>query len=132
MPAPYDDIAGAVTLGIVPVDLDDRTAPLGCAALRRLRGRPLLHWAAAALTASGAVRRVLVAVPPALEGTVGEVLAGLVPDRLEVLPVRADGPGHLILAALHSPGARTGDLVVVHDPLQPLSSAALVRDVVRE
>jgi 2-C-methyl-D-erythritol 4-phosphate cytidylyltransferase len=122
-------------LGVVPVDVDDHTAPLGCAALRRLRDRPLLEWAVRALTASGAVPRILVAVPPALEEAVTGVLDPLAAHGLEVLPVRADGAGHPVLAALRSAQGRRAagsddDVVVVHDPLHPLSSSALVRAVV--
>jgi 2-C-methyl-D-erythritol 4-phosphate cytidylyltransferase len=117
-------------LAVVPVDADDRTAPLRCGALRELRHRPLLLWAVSALQSSGLAHEVVVAVPPALEETVARILpVSEIP--VQVLPVQADGPGHRLLAALH---ARPGDteVVVVHDPLHPLSPAALVRDVVRD
>lgn len=124
-------------LAIVPVDVDDRSAPLGCAALRELRGRPLLSWSVTALMASGVVRAVLVAVPPALEEAVTRALpVSAVP--VQVVPVQANGPGHRALAALRSPAGRPGPagvgpaVVVVHDPLHPMSSAALVRDVVHD
>jgi 2-C-methyl-D-erythritol 4-phosphate cytidylyltransferase len=122
-------------LAVVPVDVDDRSAPLGCAALRELHGRSLLAWSVAALAESGQVANVVVASPPALE----EALAGaLQPSAapVHVVPVRAGGPGHRVLAALRSPaaGRRPGPgdarLVLVHDALHPLSSAALVREVV--
>jgi 2-C-methyl-D-erythritol 4-phosphate cytidylyltransferase len=133
---------------VVPVDVDDRTAPLGCAALRELRRRPLVLWAASALQSSGVAREVVVAVPPALQEAVAQILpASEVP--VEVLPVQADGHGHRLLAALRArpatgwatgraAGTATGaaagdaDVVVVHDPLHPLSSPGLVRDVVRD
>ncbi len=123
-------------LAIVPVDVDDRSAPLNCAALRELGGRTLLSWSVAALTASGVVRAVLVAVPPALEQAVTRALP-VTAVPVQVVPVQANGPGHRALAALRSPAGRPGTadvgpgVVVVHDPLHPLSSAALVREVVR-
>jgi 2-C-methyl-D-erythritol 4-phosphate cytidylyltransferase len=80
-------------------------------------------------------REVVVAVPPAL----AEAVAGALPGTgvpVEVLPVQADGLGHRLLAALRArPTAATAgdaELVVVHDPLHPLSPAGLVRDVVRD
>jgi 2-C-methyl-D-erythritol 4-phosphate cytidylyltransferase len=122
-------------LAIVPVDVDDRSAPLGCAALRRLRGRPLLAWSVHALSSSGAVPLTLVAVPPALEEAVADVLRAEPPDQVQVLPVHAAGPGLRVRAALESAVGGQGaadaeDVVVVHDPLHPLSSAASVRAVV--
>jgi 2-C-methyl-D-erythritol 4-phosphate cytidylyltransferase len=121
-------------LAIVPVDIDDRSAPLGCAALRELRGRPLLAWAVRALTSSGVIPLTLVAVPPALEEAVAGVLRTEPPEQVEVLPVQANGYGLRVRAALRSPAGRraaTDDgVVVVHDPLHPLSSPALVRAVV--
>ena len=127
-----DDDLPAACLAVLSVDVDDRTAPLGCAALRELSGRPLLLWAVTALVRSGVTREVVVAVPPALE----EAVARAVPVSdvpVDVVPVHANGPGHRVLAALRSNPAEPGDagVVVVHDPLHPLSSAALVRDVVR-
>jgi 2-C-methyl-D-erythritol 4-phosphate cytidylyltransferase len=124
----------SAALAIVPVEVDDRSAPLGCAALRRLRGRALVAWAVDALTSSGVVPLTLVAVPPALQQAVAEVLSAGTAD-VEVLPVQANGPGLRVRAALASPEGRGAapreqDVVVVHDPLHPLSSAAVVRDVV--
>jgi 2-C-methyl-D-erythritol 4-phosphate cytidylyltransferase len=124
----------AAALAIVPVDIDDRSAPLGCAALRELRGRPLLAWAVRALTSSGVVPLTLVAVPPALEEAVAGVLRTEPPEQVEVLPVQANGYGLRVRAALRSPAGRRAaaddGVVVVHDPLHPLSSPALVRAVV--
>jgi 2-C-methyl-D-erythritol 4-phosphate cytidylyltransferase len=132
--ARHHQIVTAAALAIVPVDVDDRSAPLGCAALRELRGRPLLAWAVRCLTTSGVVPITLVAVPPALEEAVADVLRAEPPERVEVLPVRAHGPGLRVRAALQSPPGRRSaaddDVVVVHDPLHPLSSSALVRAVV--
>ncbi len=127
-----EDGVSADCLAVVTVDVDghDPDAPLGCAALRLLGGRPLLLWAVSALTSSGVAREVVVAVPPAL----AEAVARAVPVTdvpVEVLPVRTSGPGHQLLAALHARPATAGT-VVVHDPLHPLSPAALVRDVVRD
>jgi 2-C-methyl-D-erythritol 4-phosphate cytidylyltransferase len=121
-------------LAIVPVDVDDRSAALGCGALRELRGRPLLGWAVRALTSSGVVPLTLVAVPPALEEAVANVLRAEPPEQVEILPVPAAGAGLRVRAALGSPRARRAaaddDVIVVHDPLYPLSSPALVRAVV--
>jgi 2-C-methyl-D-erythritol 4-phosphate cytidylyltransferase len=121
-------------LGIVPVDVDDRFAPLGCAAMRTLRGRPLLAWAVRALVSSDVVPLILVTVPPVLEEAVADVLWEERPERIQVLPVRARAPGLRVRAVLESPPGRpsaTDDhVVVVHDPLHPLSSPELVRTVV--
>ena len=135
---PDRPLAASACLAVVPVEVDDRSAPLGCAALRELRGRPLLAWSVAALAGSGQVTDVVVAAPPALEEALARALqpSGV---AVHVVPVKANGPGHRVLAALRSPAGRprgaaadeAGQLVVVHDPLHPLSSAALVRDVVR-
>jgi 2-C-methyl-D-erythritol 4-phosphate cytidylyltransferase len=123
-----------VALGIVPVDVDDRSAPLGCAALRELRGRPLLAWAVRALASSGVVPLTLVPVPPALEEAVADVLRTEPSGQVEVLPAPAAGAGLRVRAALESPRARRAagddDVIVVHDPLYPLSSPTLVRAVV--
>jgi 2-C-methyl-D-erythritol 4-phosphate cytidylyltransferase/2-C-methyl-D-erythritol 2,4-cyclodiphosphate synthase len=124
------DLASAVaSLGIVPVEVGVPGAPLGCGAFRALRGRPLLHWAVTALTASGVVRRVLVVVPPELEAAAQTVLADVagVPD---LLAVPAAGPREQVLAALRAGHERADDLVVVHDPLYALSPPAVVRAVV--
>jgi 2-C-methyl-D-erythritol 4-phosphate cytidylyltransferase len=123
-------------LAVVPVDVDDRGAPLRCAALRELRRRPLLLWVVSALQSSGIPREIVVAVPPAMQQAVAQILpVSEVP--VEVLPVQANGPGHRLLAALRArpaSGDVAGDaeVVVVHDPLHPLSSSALVGDVVRD
>jgi 2-C-methyl-D-erythritol 4-phosphate cytidylyltransferase len=120
-------------LGIIPVDVDDRSAPLGCAALRTLRGRPLLAWAVGALSSSGVVPLTIVAVPPALEEAVAGVLRAEPAERVEVLPVEAGACGLGVRATLESPRGRRSagnDVVVVHDPLHPLSSPELVRAVV--
>jgi 2-C-methyl-D-erythritol 4-phosphate cytidylyltransferase len=121
-------------LGIVPVDVDDRSAPLGCAALRMLRGRPLLAWAVGALASSDVVPLTLVAVPPVLEDAVTDVLRKQPPERVQLLRVLAGESGPGVRAALESaPGGRLivdDDNVVVHDPLHPLSSPDLVRAVV--
>jgi 2-C-methyl-D-erythritol 4-phosphate cytidylyltransferase len=126
-------VTGAA-LGIVPVDVDDRFAPLGCAAMRTLGGRPLLAWAVHALVSSDVVPLILVTVPPGLEEAVADVLREEPPERIEVLPVRARASGLRVLTVLEgSPGRRPAaddHVVVVHDPLHPLSSPALVRTVV--
>jgi len=122
-------------IAVVPVDVDDPTAPLGCAALRELRRRPLLLWAVDALQSSGVPREIVVAVPPALEKAVAQLLhIRQVPVEVPVvlLPVEADGPGHRLLAALRARPAGDAEVVVVHDPLHPLSPPSLVRDVVRD
>jgi 2-C-methyl-D-erythritol 4-phosphate cytidylyltransferase len=127
--------AGAV--GIVPVGQDDRQAPAGCAALRVLRGVPLVRRAVGALARSGAVGQIVVVVPPALADPITDLLVDL---DVRVLPVRENGPGHRVLAALyevlHDREADLGPapdgesrLVVVHDPLHPLAPAELVRAV---
>jgi 2-C-methyl-D-erythritol 4-phosphate cytidylyltransferase len=132
---PDDELAGVTALGVVPVQVDEPRAPRACAALRELHGQPLLHWAITALTASPAVGGVVVAVPPMLEPAVRDVVP-TAPVVVEVLPVPAGGVGHGVLAALRSASARGagagGQIVVVHDPLYALSTAALVRTAVRE
>jgi 2-C-methyl-D-erythritol 4-phosphate cytidylyltransferase len=125
-------VTGAA-LAIVPVDVDDPSAPLGCAALRTLRGRPLLAWAVRALASSDVVPLTLVAIPPVLEDAVIDVLREQPRERVQVLPVQAAASGLGVRAALESPPGRSlavDDVVVVHDPLHPLSSPDLVRAVV--
>jgi 2-C-methyl-D-erythritol 4-phosphate cytidylyltransferase len=118
-------------LGVVPLVHDDRQAPGGCAALRRLRDVPLVRRAVGALVRSGAVDSVLVPVPPALVDEIDEVLAPLPrPVKVEVLGIRDNGPGARLLAALTVRTAPEGGAVVVHDPLHPLAPAALVAAVV--
>lgn len=138
-------------IAVVPVDVGDPAAPLHCAALRELRRRPLLLWAVSALQSSGVPSEVVLAVPPAMEEAVAQLLSvSEVPGSevpVRVLPVQADGPGHRLLAALGAgrvsgdpASADTGsgdpasgeDVVVVHDPLHPLSPPSLVRNVVRD
>jgi 2-C-methyl-D-erythritol 4-phosphate cytidylyltransferase len=132
-----DDDVAVASLALVPVDADEPTAPLSCPAFRELRGRPLLSWAVSALTASGVVRHVVVAVPAVLEGATRDVVAavprGAIDVLVEVQPTPADGQGHPVIAALRGTEMESrGDIVVVHDPLHPLSTAALVRAVVHE
>jgi 2-C-methyl-D-erythritol 4-phosphate cytidylyltransferase len=123
----------SAAVAIVPVDVDDRTAPLGSAALRELRSRPLLAWAVRTLTSSGVVPFTLVTVPRALEEAVADVLRRERASGVELLPVPSSGAGLGVRAALEraqGPAPDADDVVVVHDPLHPLSSPALVRSVV--
>jgi 2-C-methyl-D-erythritol 4-phosphate cytidylyltransferase len=122
-------VTDSAALGIVPVDVDDRSAPLGCAALRTLRGRALVAGAAGTLVRSGAVRRVVVCVPPALADAVSDALVPLTLDGVEVLPAQANGTGHRVRAALAAVPGSPEDAVVVHDPLHPLAPPGLVREV---
>jgi 2-C-methyl-D-erythritol 4-phosphate cytidylyltransferase len=132
-----DPASAVASVGIVPVETADRGAPFGSAAFRELCGRPLLHWAVTALTASGVVRRVLVVVPPELEGAAQRVLLEVAgAGGTELLAVPAEGHRQQVLAALRAWHQRAGheradhDLVVVHDPLYALSPPAVVRSVV--
>jgi 2-C-methyl-D-erythritol 4-phosphate cytidylyltransferase len=129
VPDQDDDMRGVAALAIVPVDAGDPTVPVSCAALRELGGRSLLHWAMTTLTASGVVRRVVIVAPPALEPAARDVVAAVSGDAIEVLPVPADGPANRVLAGLRPAG---DEIVVVHDPLHPLSTPALARAVVHE
>jgi 2-C-methyl-D-erythritol 4-phosphate cytidylyltransferase len=120
-----------VRLGVVPVLLDDPEGPMGCAALRVLRGSSLVHRAAAALARSGVADRVVVAVPEVLLDAVTAAVAQppIAPD-VRVVPAARGGLGHEELAALVS---ASGDAatVVVHDPRYPLARAALAGTAVR-
>jgi 2-C-methyl-D-erythritol 4-phosphate cytidylyltransferase len=131
VPTQDDDPRAVASLGIVPVDAGEPTAPLTSSAFRELRGRPLLQWAITALTASDAVRRVVVTVPPNLEAAARHAVARTAPDAAAVLPVDHDGLGSQVLAALRA-HEREARIVVVHDPLHPLSPPGLVRAVVGE
>jgi 2-C-methyl-D-erythritol 4-phosphate cytidylyltransferase len=118
-------------LGVVPVTHDDREAPSGCAAARMLGDAPLLRRAVAALVRSGVIERVVVPVPPALAAQVHELVAGLTGRAtVEVLPVRDNGPGVRLLAALLAHLPADDSVVVVHDPLHPLAPPSLVVSVV--
>lgn len=116
-------ISGVVA--VVPLAQDDRDAPRGCAGLRELRGQSLLGWVVDGLARSEHVDRVVVPVPPAVvETVVGVVLVGVVP--IDVVPVSAGGANERLLAVLSRESA---GIVVVHDPLHPLSPASLVPTV---
>jgi 2-C-methyl-D-erythritol 4-phosphate cytidylyltransferase len=114
-------------LGIVPVLLDDDEAPLGCAALRVLRGVPLVRRSLESLLRSGAVERVVVAVPPVLVEAVTAALGPEPGGDVQVLAIGDDPP---VLAALDAAAASSADAVVlVHDPLDPLAPGALAISV---
>jgi 2-C-methyl-D-erythritol 4-phosphate cytidylyltransferase len=114
-------------LGLVPVLLDDGEAPLGCAALRELRGVPLVRRALGSLLRSGAVDGVAVAAPSAL---VPAVSAALEPASGGEVRVLAAGDGvDPVLAALEA--AADASVVLLHDPLEPLAPAALAASVAR-
>jgi 2-C-methyl-D-erythritol 4-phosphate cytidylyltransferase len=120
-------------LAVVPVAPDDRQAPGGPPAFRELGGVPLLRRAVAALAESGVVERVVVACPRSLVGAAADltvVPAGVRWAPVDIVATAGPGPGHRLQAVLADTGAEPGALVVVHDPLHPLASAALVRDVV--
>jgi len=116
---------------VVPVLLDDPEGPLGCAALRVLRGSSLVYRAAAMLAGSGVADRVVLAVPEGLleAVTAAVVRAPLVPD-VRVVRAARGGLGHEDLAALVA-ASGDADTVVVQDPLYPLAPAALAGAVVR-
>ncbi len=118
-------------VAVVPVGHDDGDAPAGCAALRTLRGVPLLRRAVGALVGSGTVDVVVVVTPPALVEPVGALL-GTLPDDVpvDVLAAQGNGPGLRVRAALRARRPDPAATVVVHDPLFPLAPAALVRAVV--
>jgi 2-C-methyl-D-erythritol 4-phosphate cytidylyltransferase len=118
------------TLGVLPVGDDDPDAPRGCAALRLLRRAPVLRWSVAALAAAD-LDRVLVLAPPALAPPVARAVADL--DRVEVVPVPGLGAGHRLRTALRLTAAAQrafetgadGGVVLLHDPLYPLATAAV-------
>lgn len=113
-------ISGVVA--VVPLMQDDRDAPRGCAGLRELQGRSLLGWVVDGLARSGHVGRVVVPVPEAVgRAVVDEVLVDVVP--IDVVPVSADDANGRLLAVL---GCDPAGIVVVHDPLHPLSPASLL------
>lgn len=122
-------------IGVVPVCHDDLEAPAGCAALRDLRGATLLVRSVGALLGSGVVGEIVVAVPPVLVPLVEELLRGaaLPPpggSAVRVHAVRENGFGHRVRAGLRLADPPADRPVVVHDPLFPLASAGLVREVV--
>jgi 2-C-methyl-D-erythritol 4-phosphate cytidylyltransferase len=109
---------------------DDADAPDGCAALRLLRGAPVLRWSVAAL-ATAAPDRLLVITPPSLAMAARRAVQGL---AAEVVPAPGIGTGHRLRAVLQA-SRRAGDgayrdgdddLVVLHDPLYPLASGSQV------
>jgi 2-C-methyl-D-erythritol 4-phosphate cytidylyltransferase len=114
-------------LGIIPVLLDDGEAPQGGAALRVLRGVPLVRRSVGSLLRSGAVDRVVVAVPAAL---VPAVTAALEPGPGDDVRVLAAGDDlQPLLVALDAVG--DAPAVLLHDPLDPLAPAALALAVAR-
>lgn len=117
------------TLGVVLLGEDDGDAPHGCAALRPLRGAPVLRWSVAALAAAD-LDRVLVLAPPALAGEAARAVADLGP--VEVVPVPGPGHGHRLRTALRLTAAAQGAFepagggsVLLHDPLYPLAPATV-------
>jgi 2-C-methyl-D-erythritol 4-phosphate cytidylyltransferase len=110
-------------VAVVPLMHGDRDAPGGCAGLREFRGRSLLGWVLGALARSGQVGRVIVPVPPALAETVADALPGEGVLPVDVVPVLTNGATVRLLAALERESA---EIVVLHDPLYPLSPAGLV------
>lgn len=144
-----DPAASAAYLGVLPVDVVDvvdSTAPASFAAFRTLGGRSLLVRAVETLASSAAVRRVVVAVPADGVGLVRSDLADLAAGTLvpvDVVSSSSSGLGRLLLDALGSPVAEqpddtpddtpdtSADIVVVHEPLFPMSPAALVGAVVQ-
>lgn len=119
-------------LGVVPVGEDDPDAPHGCAALRPLRGAPVLRWSVSALAAARP-DRLLVLAPPALAAEAARVVAGL--GAVEVVPVPGPGHGHRLRTVLRltaaaqqafevEDGAGAG-AVLLHDPLYPLAPATV-------
>lgn len=119
-------------LGVVPVCHDDRLAPAGCAALRELRGVPLVRRAVGALARSGVLDEIVVVTPPALVEEIGALLARLPigSPPVQVIAVQENGSGLRLRAVLRMRRPAAHGVVVVHDPLFPLSPAALVRAVV--
>ncbi|HEY6797019.1 MAG TPA: 2-C-methyl-D-erythritol 4-phosphate cytidylyltransferase [Kineosporiaceae bacterium] len=111
--------------GIVPLVRDDPDAPEGCAGLRELGGAPLICRAVQFLARSGCISHVVVPVPSAVAGRVGEVLAACDGVEVSVLAVPGTDLGVAVLAALGD--AMPGDgTVVLHDALHPLAPVALV------
>jgi 2-C-methyl-D-erythritol 4-phosphate cytidylyltransferase len=119
-------VVSELPVAVLVVRDDDPDAPGGSASLRELGGRSLLGRAVGSLVRGGAVGRIVVLVPPELVDVVGALL-----DRergtaqLDVLPSAAGAVG--LLAA---PWLVDEEIVLVHDPLHPLASDALVRAVV--
>ncbi len=116
------------------VATDDPLAPSGCAALRDLRGTPLVRWAVRAVVDARLCDRVVVVCPAAALDAVIEAVtfgAGGSSAAAPVAVVTGEGGGQLggVIEALQAAGG-TWDLIVMHDPLHALAASDLVREVV--
>lgn len=92
----------------------------------------MLRRAVGALARAGVVERIVVACPrPLLTAATDLVLApsGAPSVPVDLVPVPGPGPGHRVRSVLADITAEHDRPVVVHDPLHPLASAALVREV---
>ena len=110
-------------------------------ALVELAGRPLLHWSIQALRGVAAIERIVVALPPGVDG---QQLALSLEDASVGVGAAAgvggavDGGAGMIAVEggavrsesvrLALAGAGSGDPVLVHDAARPLLTAGLIED----
>lgn len=102
-------------------------------AFATLAGRPMVAWSLDAMRAAGAIRRIVVAVPPGYEGTAGG--GGALAEELAGTVLVAGGAArsHSVRNALAAAGgpAGPGEAVVVHDAARPLVRAATIERALR-
>lgn len=111
--------SAAVTAVVAAAGSGERLGAGGPKAFAPLAGRPMVEWSIAALRACGAVRSIVVAVPP---GRGGE-LAG---DGVAVVTggaTRSDSVARALEAV-------DTELVAIHDAARPLLTPALVEEVI--
>lgn len=108
----------------------ERMGPGDPKALRELAGEPLLVHAVRSLAAAGQVDLLVVAAPPGQVDVVRQVLAAVLPDRVDLI-VLAGGESRTASVALAlSALPQDVDVVLVHDAARALVPTALVESVI--
>jgi 2-C-methyl-D-erythritol 4-phosphate cytidylyltransferase len=94
-------------------------------ALVELAGRPLLYWSVQALRGVAAIQRIVVALPPGVDGQ--ELALGLEVGAGGVLAVEGGAVrSESVRLALAAAGGTGSDLVLVHDAARPCLGGELI------
>ena len=94
-------------------------------ALVELAGRPLVQWSLDVLRAAGAVDRIVLALPPGIDGPGG--IDG--PAGVTVVAGGAVRSESVRLALAAADGEDPAEMILVHDAARPLLSADLIERV---
>lgn len=93
-------------------------------ALVELAGRPLMAWSLAALAASKAVERIVIAAPADYEGEVAAVAEEAASELSTTVVAGGESRSHSVANGLEA--VADAAIVVVHDAARPLVTAELV------